>query len=131
MRYLLLSLSLVFLAVFANAQSFIKVEVLSGSSTTTCTDANSEPENLWGVNIEGEGYDYYAPSGFCELNTLFILFFIRKVFYLPDKRGVVRQHLLAVEFLFGQRVPSSSTLIRFRNARPSDRHTYPCVLLTT
>lgn len=69
MRYLLLSLSLVFLAVFANAQSFIKVEVLSGSSTTTCTDANSEPENLWGVNIEGEGYDYYAPSGFCELNT--------------------------------------------------------------
>jgi gliding motility-associated-like protein len=69
MRYLLLSLSLVFLAVFANAQSFIKVEVLNGSSTTTCTDANSEPENLWGVNIEGEGYDYYAPSGFCELNA--------------------------------------------------------------
>ena len=68
MRYLLFSIFL-FLANTASAQSFIKVEVLSGTSNATCPDVNGDLDNLWGVNIAGTGYDYYAPFGFCELNT--------------------------------------------------------------
>lgn len=63
---------LLFCCLFASAawaQSFVKVEVLSGSSETTCTDNNSGPDNLWGVKIGGDNYAYYAPSGFCELNA--------------------------------------------------------------
>ena len=68
MRYILFSIIL-FLVNAASAQSFIKVEILNGSSNATCPDVNGDLDNLWGVNIAGTGFDYYAPFGFCELNT--------------------------------------------------------------
>lgn len=52
-----------------SAGSFIKIEILKGSSNSTCSDVNGDLDNLWGVNIAGTGYKYYVPTGSCELSA--------------------------------------------------------------
>ena len=47
------------------AQYSLQVWVLEGSANTTCTDIFSEPDPMWSVQIEAQGWVSYPASGPC------------------------------------------------------------------
>lgn len=51
------------------AQFNIKFNVLSGTSTTTCTDPVGAPDPQWAVNIDNAGWVSYPSNGICYTNT--------------------------------------------------------------
>lgn len=61
-------LPLILLTVFSglsSAQVQLKVEVITGNATTTCTDLFSSPDPLWQVNINNQGWETYPRQGNC------------------------------------------------------------------
>lgn len=52
----------------AFAQFTVSINVLSGTSTTTCTDPIGAPDPQWAVNIDGAGWVVYPANAFCYTN---------------------------------------------------------------
>ncbi|MBI5914226.1 MAG: hypothetical protein HY842_02535, partial [Bacteroidetes bacterium] len=52
----------------SEAQFNVKINVLNGSSTTTCTDPIGPPEPQWSVNIDNNGWVTYPINGLCYTN---------------------------------------------------------------
>lgn len=60
----------IFLVFFLGANSIfgqfnVKINVLSGSATTTCTDPIGSPDPTWAVNIDNAGWVVYPFNGLC------------------------------------------------------------------
>ncbi len=49
-------------------QFTVKMNVLSGTSTTTCTDPIGQPDPQWAVNINNAGWVTYPTNGVCFTN---------------------------------------------------------------
>ncbi|GAB4254328.1 MAG: hypothetical protein Kow0027_20350 [Saprospiraceae bacterium] len=47
------------------AQYTLQIYVLDGNATTTCTDVFSDPDPMWSVQIEGQGWVSYPALGPC------------------------------------------------------------------
>lgn len=64
----ILVLSFILLNVMAAFGQFhVNVTVNSGSATTTCTDPFGAPDPVWGININGEGWETYPGNVFCPV----------------------------------------------------------------
>ncbi|MCC6727680.1 MAG: gliding motility-associated C-terminal domain-containing protein [Saprospiraceae bacterium] len=64
-------IAILFLLVWSGtsqAQFNVKINVLSGSSTTTCTDPVGSPDPQWAVNINSAGWVTYPSNGICFTN---------------------------------------------------------------
>jgi gliding motility-associated-like protein len=57
-----------FLLATASAQFNVRMNVLTGTSTTTCTDPIGAPEPQWAVNINNAGWVSYPSNGICYTN---------------------------------------------------------------
>ena len=51
-----------------NAQANLQVTILSGSSTTTCTDFLSAPDPLFSVDVDYSGWVTYPLTGNCYID---------------------------------------------------------------
>lgn len=51
-----------------HGQFNVKMNVLSGTSTTTCTDPIGQPDPTWAVNIDNAGWVSYPFNGICYNN---------------------------------------------------------------
>lgn len=73
MNKLIISPNLILLLIFcfanaSSAQFNVRMNVLSGTSTTTCTDPIGTPEPQWAVNINNAGWVTYPSNGACYTN---------------------------------------------------------------